>query len=59
MAFTEIKGMMTEDPVTRLLDFSKIFEIICDASRIAIGGVLSQENHSIAYFNQKLNDVRQ
>ena len=24
-----------------------------------IGGVLSQENHLVAYFNKKLNDARQ
>ena len=27
-----------------------------DASRIAIGSILSQEESSIAYFSEKLND---
>ena len=50
---------MTEAPLIRLPDFSKVFEITCDAPRLAIDGVLIQENHSFAYFSEKLNDARQ
>jgi len=57
-AFTEIKRMMTEAHVMRLPDFLKVFEVTCDASRkLVIGGVLSQENHPVAYFNAKLNNA--
>ena len=41
MVFREIKERMTEAPVMRLSDFTKAFEITCDASSIGIGGVLS------------------
>jgi len=35
-----------------------MLEITCDASELAIGGVLSQENH-VAYLSEKLNNARQ
>ena len=58
-AFNEVKQKMTEAPIIRLLDFTKPFEVECDASSIGIGGVLSQEHHPIAYFSEKLNDAKQ
>ena len=58
-AFNEVKQKMTEAPVMRLPDFTKLFEVECDASGIVIGGVLSQECHLIAYFSEKLNDAKQ
>ena len=58
-AFIKIKARMISVPVMRLPDFSKIFEVACDASGIGIGGVLAQEVHPIAYFSEKLNDIKQ
>ena len=56
--FYELKKKMTEAPVLRLPDFSKAFEVACDASRVGIGGVLSQKGHPIAFFSEKLNDPK-
>ena len=56
-AFEKIKKLF-EDPIMCLPDFSMAFEVACGASGLAIGGVLSQENHHVAYCNENLNDTR-
>ena len=49
MAFEDLKATMTRGPVLGLVDVTKPFEIETDASDFALGGVLIQEGHPIAY----------
>ncbi|KAK2971008.1 hypothetical protein RJ640_023440 [Escallonia rubra] len=48
---------MSEDPVLALPDVSKSFEVHTDASDFALGGVLMQECHPVAYESRKLNEA--
>ncbi|CAL8988985.1 unnamed protein product, partial [Prunus brigantina] len=56
-AFDELKKALMEEPVPRLPDLSKPFEVHTDASDFAIGGVLMRDGHPLAFESRKLNDT--
>jgi hypothetical protein len=54
-AIETLKEKLTHGPLLKFPDFSKKFDLECDASGIGIGGVLLQRGKSVAYFSEKLN----
>jgi hypothetical protein len=55
LSFNTLIDKLTHAPLLQLFNFSKTFELECDASGIGIGGVLLQEGKLIAYFSEKLS----
>ncbi|KAG6517981.1 hypothetical protein ZIOFF_021381 [Zingiber officinale] len=58
-AFERLKAAIASEPVLRLPDFELPFEVHMDASDRAIGGVLVQEGHPVAFESRKLNAAEQ
>ena len=57
-SFQFMKRKITKQPLLELPYFNHPFQVKCDASGVAIGAVLSQEDRPIAYFSEKLNDEK-
>jgi hypothetical protein len=58
-AFDKVKNDLTKAPTLTTPDYSKPegFEVICDASTVGIGSVLTQNGLPIAYESRKLTDT--
>jgi hypothetical protein len=57
-SFNLLNKKITEKPILVLPYFSKTFQVRCDASGFSIGAILSQDDRSITYFSEKLNEVK-
>jgi hypothetical protein len=57
-SFNLLKKKIMEQPILVLPDFSKTFQVKCDASGFVIGVVLSQDDRPVAYFSEKLNEAK-
>ncbi|GKA00780.1 putative nucleotidyltransferase, ribonuclease H [Tanacetum coccineum] len=58
LTFQVVKEKLTTAPILVLPDFFKVFELDTDASKVAIGGVLSQGSQHVAYFSEKLTESK-
>ncbi|KAL0399243.1 UNVERIFIED_CONTAM: Retrovirus-related Pol polyprotein from transposon.6 [Sesamum radiatum] len=54
-AFAALKSALLSLPVLHLPDFSRPFDVTTDASQFAVGAVLSQQHHPIAFFSKKMS----
>ncbi|RVW19037.1 Retrovirus-related Pol polyprotein from transposon 17.6 [Vitis vinifera] len=59
MAFEGLKKAISTEPVLWLPDLDLPFEVQTDASNRALGGVLVQERHPMAFESRKLNNTEQ
>jgi hypothetical protein len=57
-SFKVLKEKITEQPILVFPYFGKTFQVRCDASGLAIGAVLSQDNRSVVYFSENSNDTK-
>lgn len=56
-AFRITKDAISNAPVLIYPDFSKPFTLTTDASNVALGSVLSQQNRPVAYYSRTLNSA--
>eukprot|EP00253_Pinus_taeda_P031927 PITA_31927 len=56
-ALFELKNRLYSAPVLTLLDLQQPFEIEIDASDYAIGAILTQHGHPVAYHSETFSDI--
>ena len=58
-AFQHLKQLLTEAPILAIADPEQPYTVTTDASDIAIGAVLSQNGHPLAFYSRKMNPTEQ
>jgi hypothetical protein len=54
-AFEELKRLLCEAPILQVPDFTKPFTMVTDASVVGMGGVLFQDDQTVAYESKKFS----
>ena len=57
LTFVLLKDKLHSTPILALPDFTKAFEIVCDASGMRIGVVLMHDPRPIVYLSEKLSEA--
>ena len=57
-AFAEIKRIMAQETILAYPNFSKPFHVYTDASNIALGAVIMQEDKPLAFYSRKMNSAQ-
>jgi hypothetical protein len=57
-SFDILKEKIKEQPILVLTNFEKTLKVRCDASGVAIGAFLSQDNRHVFYFSEKLKETK-
>jgi hypothetical protein len=58
-AFEELKRLLVSAPVLAIADCTKPFQVMADASKHDLGGILLQEGRPVAYESRKLKPAEQ
>ena len=56
-AFENVKKMCAEDTTLFYPDLNKMFDVYMNASEYQLGGIISQEGRSIAYYSKNLTST--
>jgi hypothetical protein len=56
-AFEDLKHRLCSSPILSFTDLQKVFKIETDASDYALGAVLTQHDHPVAYHSEKPSDT--
>ncbi|KAF4758554.1 hypothetical protein FOZ63_031944 [Perkinsus olseni] len=58
VAFMDVKESLARLPLLGYPDFTRPFQLIADASDVAIGAVLEQDGHPLSFFSQSLTKTQ-
>ena len=58
-AFDQIKEVVKKEVLLNYIDFNKTFEILVDASKIQMGGIIQQDKKPLVFWSKKKTETQQ